>query len=64
MINEKEKEKLIQYLTKEKNNYIININNYLQSSQFELLPNLSTNIILKEGGLDIYKEKIMKEIQK
>ena len=41
MINEKEKEKLIEYLNKEKNNFINDILNYLQSSQFDLLPNLT-----------------------
>ena len=63
-INKIEKEKLIKYLSQIKGEFINVILDYLQSSNINISPNLISNIIHKENGVDIYQQKIMKEIKK
>lgn len=63
-VNENEKEHLIEYFTQIKTNFINNINSYLYSSQIQIQQNLIGQIITKEKGIDIFKEKITNEIKK
>ena len=64
MINKKEKEELIEFLTNEKNNYINNISYYLKNKQILNFNGLVVKLLNEENYFDIYKEKVKKEITK
>jgi hypothetical protein len=64
MINKKEKEELIEFLTNEKNNYINNISYYLKNKQILNFNGLVVKLLNEENYFDIYKEKVKNEITK
>ena len=64
MINKKEKEQLIEFLTNEKNNYINKISYYLKNKHISNFNDLAVQLLNEENFFDIYKEKVKNEITK
>ena len=64
MINKREKEELIEFLTNEKNNYINAISYYLKNKQILNFNSLVVKLLREENYFDIYKEKVKNEITK
>ena len=64
MINKKEKEELIEFLSNEKNNYINKISYYLNNKQNLNFNGLAVKLMNEENYFDTYKEKVKNEITK
>ena len=64
MINKKEKEELIEFLTNEKNNFINKILYYLKNTKNLDFNGLALKLLNGESFFDIYKEKVKNEIIK